>query len=88
MRPARGHPAPPVRHARQVAEHRRVRPEGLAARGRDAAHAVGPYQDQSVHPGKAAQLSSSPSASSGMAAVPWPGMAPWPTINAPMRNRL
>ena len=30
----------------------------------------------SIHPGKAAQLSSSPSASSGMAAVPWPGMAP------------
>ena len=42
----------------------------------------------STQAGAAAQLRSSPSSSSGTAALPWPGMFPWPTKRAAMRNRL
>src|SRR5262249_21773248 len=42
----------------------------------------------SVHPGRAAKLSSARGARRGMAAVPGRERAPWPTSNAPMKTGL
>ena len=45
---------------------------------------LGHMSTSSVHAGAAAQPSSTPTMSSGTAALPWPRMSPWPTNSAVM----
>ena len=44
--PTGGHPPPPVTHAGEVGQHRTVGAKRFRTGGSDAAHAMGPHQDQ------------------------------------------